>query len=295
MKIKNYSGWIFIDKPEGRTSFDVIRIIKKSLEVKKIGHSGTLDPLASGILGVAIGEATKSIPFFSKRKEYKFEITFGESKDTDDISGVTIDSTELMPSLEQITNCLNQFIGTISQVPPNYSAVKVNGMRAYKLARKNINFELKEKKIEIYNLKCTGQINPSTFSFTVDCSSGTYVRSLARDIAKNMNTLGYISCLRRTKLGKIAEKDIILLDKFCELVHIGDHFGLMHSIQDVLDDIPAVRLDKELSQKFQNGLTFDYCDKKVFFKPLLILSEKRFLGIGELNKGLLKSVRVFNI
>ena len=295
MKIKNYSGWIFIDKPEGRTSFDVIRKIKKSLEVKKIGHSGTLDPLASGILGVAIGEATKSIPFFSKRKEYKFEITFGESKDTDDISGVTIDSTELMPSLEQITNCLNQFIGTISQIPPNYSAVKVNGMRAYKLARKNINFELKEKKIEIYNLKCNGQINPSTFSFTVDCSSGTYVRSLARDIAKNMNTLGYISCLRRTKLGKIAEKDIILLDKFCELVHIGDHFGLMHSIQDVLDDIPAVRLDKELSQKFQNGLTFDYCDKKVFFKPLLILSEKRFLGIGELNKGLLKSVRVFNI
>ena len=294
MESNNYSGWIFIDKPEGKTSFDIIRNIKKILKIKKIGHSGTLDPIASGILGIGIGEATKSIPFFSKRKEYKFEITFGESKDTDDISGKTTMTSQLVPTIGQISNCLNEFIGTISQIPPNYSAVKVNGMRAYKLARNNINFELKEKKIKIYSLQCTGQIDSSTFSFIIDCSSGTYIRSLARDIAKKMNTLGYISYLRRTKLGKITEKDIILVDKFNELVHIGDHFELMHSIQDVLDDIQAVRLDKEFSQKFQNGLTFDYCNKKVYLKPIVIFSETKFLGIGEINKGDLKPVRVFN-
>jgi tRNA pseudouridine55 synthase len=105
-----------------------------------------LDPIASGILGIGIGEATKSIPFFSKRKEYKFEITFGKSKDTDDISGKTTKTSEIIPTIEQISNCLNEFIGSISQVPPNYSAVKVNGRRAYKLARNDINFELKEKK-----------------------------------------------------------------------------------------------------------------------------------------------------
>tara|TARA_B100000929_G_scaffold116293_1_gene92223 strand:+ start:1108 stop:1995 length:888 start_codon:yes stop_codon:yes gene_type:complete len=292
---KIYSGWIFIDKPEGKTSFDIIRHIKKILKIKKIGHSGTLDPIASGILGIGIGEATKSIPFFSKRKEYKFEITFGKSKDTDDISGKTTKTSEIIPTIEQISNCLNEFIGSISQVPPNYSAVKVNGRRAYKLARNDINFELKEKKIEIYNLQCTGQVSPYTFSFIADCSSGTYIRSLARDIGIKLNTLGYISYLRRTKLGKITEKDIILVDKFSELVHIGDHFELMHSIQDVLDDIQAVRLDKEFSQKFQNGLTFDYCNKKVFLKPIVIFSETKFLGIGEINKGNLQPVRVFNV
>ena len=295
MKTNNYSGWIFIDKPEGKTSFDVIRSIRKILQVKKIGHSGTLDPIASGILGVAIGEATKSIPFFSKRKEYKFNITFGASKDTDDVSGRTTETAKLIPNKEEISSCLDKFIGKINQLPPKYSAVKVNGQRAYKLARSNINFELKKKKIEIYNLRCTGQVNQETFSFIAECSTGTYIRSLARDIAENLNTLGYISYLRRTKLGKITEKEIILVDKFIELVHIGDHFRLMHSIQDVLDDIQAVRLDKEFSQKFKNGLTFDYCNKKVFLRPLAVFSENQFLGIAEIIKGNLKPVRVFNI
>ena len=295
MKINDYSGWIFIDKPKGKTSFDVIRYIKKILKIKKIGHSGTLDPIATGILGIGIGEATKSIPFFSKIKEYKFEITFGELKDTDDISGKTIKTSEHIPTIEQISNCLNEFIGIISQVPPNYSAVKVNGRRAYKLARNEIDFELKEKTIEIYSLQCTGQVSASTFSFIAECSSGTYIRSLARDIARKLNTLGYISYLRRTKLGKITEKDAILVDKFSELVHIGDHYELMHSIQDVLDDIQAVRLDKECSYKFQNGVTFDFCNKKVFLRPIVIFSKTKFLGIGEIIKGNLKPIRVFNI
>ncbi len=295
MENNNYSGWVFIDKPEGKTSFDVIRSIKKILKIKKIGHSGTLDPIASGILGIGIGEATKSIPFFSKRKEYKFNITFGESKDTDDISGKTTNISKLIPTKDQIAQCLNEFKGRIFQIPPKYSAIKVKGRRAYNLARNNITFELKERQIEVYDLQCTGQVSQSTFSFIADCSSGTYIRSLARDIAAKLNTLGYISYLRRTKLGKITEKEIILVDKFNELVHIGVHFEFMHSIQDVLDDIQAVRLDREFSQKFRNGVIFDYCNRKVFLKPVLIFSEKDFLGIAEIKEGYIKPIRVFNI
>jgi tRNA pseudouridine55 synthase len=288
------SGWIFIDKPVGKTSFDVIRVLKKILQIKKIGHSGTLDPIATGILGIAIGEATKSIPFFSKRKEYKFKIVFGESRDTDDISGKTVETIKSIPKIKEVRNCLRYFIGDIAQIPPKYSAVKVNGKRAYKLARNNENFQLKEKNISIYSLKCTGQEDAKTFSFVLECSSGTYVRALARDIAKRLDTLGYISYLRRTKLGRIKEKNIILLDKFEELVHIGDHFELIYPIQDALDDIPAVRLGGELGQKFQNGLSIDFFNKDIFYKPLLILSRTEFLGIGQLNQGSLNPIRVFN-
>ena len=120
-------------------------------------------------------------------------------------------TSKLIPTIDQISCCLNEFKGEIYQVPPKYSAVKVNGKRAYNLARNNIDFKLKKKKIEIYNLECTGQISKSSFSFVADCTSGTYIRSLARDISAKLNTVGYISYLRRTKLGKFTEKDIILV------------------------------------------------------------------------------------
>jgi tRNA pseudouridine55 synthase len=289
-----FSGWIFIDKHEGITSFQVVHEIRKILQLKKIGHCGTLDPFATGILGIAIGEATKSIPYYSKKKEYKFKIVFGESRDTDDLMGEIISITNTVPKLEEINECLTDFVGDILQVPPNYSAVKVHGRRAYVLARNKENFNLKEKKITIDNLQCTDQENEKTFSFVLNCSSGTYVRALARDIAIKLGSLGYVSYLRRTKLGRINEKDIILLEKFKELVHIGDHFGIIHSIEDVLDDIPAVRLDNKCSKQFHNGLNIDFCNKSFFQKPLLIMSENKFLGIGQLNQGNINPIRVFN-
>ena len=220
---------------------------------------------------------------------------FGESKDTDDITGKTVNRSNIIPTLEEIDQCLKKFIGKLSQVPPKYSAVKVNGKRAYKLARNNEKFELKAKKVSIKSLECLGTKNSKEYCFKMECSPGTYVRSIARDLGKMLGTFAYVSKLRRIKIGGIEEKDIILLDKFEELVHIGVHFEVMHSIRDVLDDIPAVLIDDELSHKFQNGLSFEYHSKKFETDYLLIETKNRFVGIGRETKGKIKPIRVFNL
>jgi len=289
------NSWIFIDKPKNVTSFQVIKRLKKILNIKKIGHSGTLDPFATGILAIALGEATKSIHYFNQNKVYKFNVVFGELKDTDDITGRTIKKSNVIPKLDEINQCIRKFIGKNAQIPPQYSAVKVNGKRAYKLARENQKFELKAKDVFIGNIKCLGIKNMNEYSFVMECSTGTYVRSVARDLGKMLGTYAYVSELRRVKIGKIDEKDIILLDKFEELVHIGDHFEVMHSIRDVLDDIPAVLIDQELSRKFRNGLSFEYFSKKSENDYLLIETNTKFVGIGKAIEGKIKPVRVFNL
>ncbi len=289
------NSWIFIDKPKNITSFEVIKRLKKILNIKKIGHSGTLDPFATGILAIALGEATKSIHYFNQNKVYKFNVVFGELKDTDDITGRTIKKSNIIPTLDEINQCIRKFIGKNAQIPPQYSAVKVNGKRAYKLARENQRIELKAKDVFIENIKCLGAKNMNEYSFIMECSTGTYVRSVARDLGKMLGTYAYVSDLRRVKIGKIDEKDIILLDKFEELVHIGGHFEVMHSIREVLDDIPAVLIDQEISHKFRNGLSFEYINKKSENEYLLIETNTKFVGIGKAIEDKIKPVRVFNL
>jgi len=289
------NGWIFIDKPKNITSFRVIKRLKKVLNIKKIGHTGTLDPFATGILAIALGEATKSIHYLNQNKVYKFNVVFGELKDTDDITGKTIKKSNILPTLAEIDQCIEKFIGKHRQIPPQFSAVKINGKRAYKLARNNEKFELKAKDVFIKSIECLGAKNKNEYSFIMECSTGTYVRSIARDLGNMLGTYAYVSELRRVKIGKIEEKDIILLDKFEELVHIGEHFEVMHSIRKVLDDIPAVLIDQELSLKFQNGLGFEYSNKKLENDFLLVETDKKFIGIGKASEGKIKPVRVFNL
>ena len=288
-------GWIFIDKPKEISSFEVIRKLRKILNIKKIGHAGTLDPFATGVLAVALGEATKSISYFNASKFYQFRVLFGISKDTDDSTGKTLQTSEAIPSKKDIDVCLKNFIGFQQQVPPRYSAVKINGKRAYKLARENKTFEIKSKEVNIQNLTCSATEKKEEFIFTMECSSGTYVRSFARDLGKMLNTFAHVSELRRIKIGKFGENNIILLDNLAELVHIGDHFEMIHSIQDVLDDIPAVQLNSDLSKKFRNGLNFEYFNKDIFEDTLLIISDEKLLGIGKVIEGKIKPVRVFNL
>ena len=289
------NGWLFIDKPKDITSFKVVQRVRKVLNVKKIGHAGTLDPFATGILAIAVGEATKSIRYFNQNKVYAFKVVFGVSKDTDDITGRTIKKSKNIPTIDQINYSLSTFIGKHKQVPPRYSAVKVNGKRAYTLARNNEKFIIKAKNVFIKSLECLGKEKKNEYSFMMECSTGTYVRSIARDLGKILGTHAYVSELRRVKMGKIEEKDIILLDKFEELVHIGDHFDLMHSIRDVLDDIPAVLINRELSHKFRNGLSFKYLGKKTETDYLLIETTSDFVGIGKAEDGIIKPIRVFNL
>ena len=288
-------GWIFIDKPKEISSFEVIRKLRKILNIKKIGHAGTLDPFATGVLAVALGEATKSISYFNASKFYQFRVLFGISKDTDDSTGKTLQTSDAIPSKKDIDVCLKNFIGFQQQVPPRYSAVKINGKRAYKLARENKTFEIKSKEVNIQSLTCLATEKKEEFIFTMECSSGTYVRSFARDLGKMLNTFAHVSELRRIKIGKFGENNIILLDNLAELVHIGDHFEMIHSIQDVLDDIPAVQLNRDLSKKFRNGLNFDYFNEDIFEDTLLIISDEKLLGIGKVIEGKIKPVRVFNL
>ena len=288
-------GWIFIDKPKEISSFEVIRKLRKILNIKKIGHAGTLDPFATGVLAVALGEATKSISYFNASKFYQFRVLFGISKDTDDSTGKTLQTSDTIPSKKDIDVCLKNFIGFQQQVPPRYSAVKINGKRAYKLARENKTFEIKSKEVNIQNLTCSATEKKEEFIFTMECSSGTYVRSFARDLGKMLNTFAHVSELRRIKVGKFGENNIILLDNLAELVHIGDHFEMIHPIEDVLDDIPAVQLNRDLSKKFRNGLNFDYFNEDIFEDTLLIISDEKLLGIGKVIEGKIKPVRVFNL
>ena len=289
------NGWVFIDKPKNLTSFQVIKALRKVLKIKKIGHAGTLDPFATGILAVAIGEATKSIKYFNKTRHYSFKVVFGEEKDTDDITGKTIKSCNKIPTKHQIDQCLKSFLGEHEQVPPKYSAIKIRGERAYKLARSNYSFEIEPRIVRIIRLECHKTSIVNEFSFLLECSSGTYVRSIARDLGNMLGTCGYVSELRRIKIGQIDEKDIILLDKFLELVHIGDHFEVMHSIKEVLDDIPAVRIGNELRHKFQNGLSFNYFNDKSNIDYLLVENNKDLLGVGKAIEGKIKPIRLFNL
>ena len=293
--IKKLNGWIFIDKPPDLSSFEVIKIVKKILKINKLGHSGTLDPFATGVLAIALGEATKSIKYFNPKKTYDFDITFGELKDTDDIKGKTINSSDFIPDLEKIKKILPEFLGTTEQIPPKFSAVKVNGVRAYKLARKEKNFELKAKKILIHSIECSDNKKKNTYSFLMSCSTGTYVRSFARDLAKRLNTYAYVSKLRRTKIGKFGEKDIILLDKLSNLVHIGDHFKTIHPVEDVLDGIPAVNLKTQDGQSFKNGLEIKFFNKDLFLDDLLVFANGNLIGVGKIIKGLMSPKRGFNL
>ena len=293
--IRKLNGWIFIDKPHDLSSFEVVKIVKKILKINKLGHSGTLDPFATGVLAIALGEATKSVKYFNTKKTYDFDVTFGELKDTDDIKGKTIQSSKLIPDLEEIKKILPEFIGSIDQIPPKFSAVKVNGVRAYKLARKDSNFELKAKKISIHSIDCFDNKKKNTYSFLMSCSSGTYVRSLARDLAKRLNTYAYVSKLRRTEIGKFGEKDIILLDKLSNLVHIGDHFKTIHPVEDVLDDIPAVNLKTQDGQRFKNGLEIKFFSKDLSLENLLVFANGNLIGVGKIINGLMSPKRGFNL
>jgi len=294
MKKKYINGWLFIDKPIGVTSFYVIKKIRKFLNIKKIGHSGTLDPLASGVLGIAIGEATKSIDYLNNKKEYEFNITFGKSKTTEDLEGETLDSTRSIPNKKEIIAILKNFLGVIEQYPPKHSSIKMNGIRSYNLARKDLNFETKKRKVFIYDLVHIKQLNEHTHKFKTICSSGTYIRSIGRDIAIKLNSLGYISFLRRTRISKISEKNIISLDNLIELVHIGNHFEMVQPIESVLDDIPAVYLNKEDTKKFRNGQMLNIFESSSKVNKLLVL-DKEVVGIGKVEEGTLVPIRMFNI
>ena len=209
----NLNGWIIIDKQAGVTSRQIVNKMSKIFRLNKIGHGGTLDPMATGVLPIALGEATKLISFIqNKKKKYLFTIKWGEATDTEDIEGKVIEKSDIRPNKEQINKALNAFIGKIKQKPPVFSAIKINGQRSYNLARSKISISHKPRQIDVHELSLKKIINLDFAEFEVVCGKGTYVRSLARDIAEKLNTRGHITNLRRQFVGNFHEKDTIFID-----------------------------------------------------------------------------------
>ena len=204
---RDVHGWLVLDKPVGMTSTHAVSVVKRLFSAKRAGHAGTLDPLASGALPIALGEATKTVPFvMDGRKLYEFTVRWGEERDTDDAEGRVIAASEQRPSAEAIRALLPSYIGSISQVPPRYSAIKIEGERAYDLARDGETVELEARLVEIARLELVATPDPDHAVLHAECGKGTYVRSLARDMGRALGCFGHVSALRRVAVGHLAQK-----------------------------------------------------------------------------------------
>ena len=234
------NGWVIVDKPVGMTSTRVVSLVKRLFNTKKAGHGGTLDPFATGVLPIALGEATKTMPYIlESSKAYRFRVKWGEGRSTEDLEGEVTEISAHRPTPADIGHILSQFCGEIEQVPPRYSAIHIDGKRAYDLARAGEDFEVPSRRVTIESLTFL-EADAETALFDVTCSKGTYIRSLARDMARALGTCGHLIELRRTKAGPFCDKDAILLDSLIEMGHKAVGEGCVLPLQAALDDILAV-------------------------------------------------------
>ena len=292
------NGWLNIFKEQGYTSSHIVRTLKKRFNIKKIGHYGTLDPLASGVLPLALGEATKTIQFITcNRKAYSFFINWGKETDTCDKAGKVLRETDARPDLAKIKPTIKKyFIGDVEQIPPIFSAVKVNGKRAYQLARKNEKFEINSKRIKIIKFELLRFINKNKAQFFVSCGPGTYVRGLARDLSKKLGTLGYASNIVRLKNSYFSISKSISFDKIIKL-NTPSFYNKLLPIDYVLKNFEEIKLEKKYSDMLKDG-------KMVFLSELnndeekdsifLIKCNSELVSIANLKKGYIIPRRNFN-
>jgi tRNA pseudouridine55 synthase len=250
-------GWLIIDKPGGITSNRVITALKRATRMKA-GHAGTLDPLATGVLPVALGEATKTVSFLSKAtKRYGFRVRWGIATDTEDSEGATAGESPARPDETAIRAILPQFIGTLAQRPPAYSAIKIAGRRAYALARAGRAPEMTERKITVFALALTALPDLDYADFAATVGEGTYIRALARDMAEALGTLGHIVALRRLSVGRFTEAQAISLDLAMTLGHSLFASGHLLPLEAALDDIPALALTADEAARLRHGQQID--------------------------------------
>lgn len=249
-------GWVVLDKPLGLSSTQALSRVRWHLNAEKGGHGGTLDPLASGILPLAFGEATKTVSYaMDGRKTYQFTVRWGEKTATDDGEGEVIARSDHRPDTVAIQAALASFVGEIDQIPPRYSAIKVNGERAYDVARSGEEVELASRRVRIDRLALIDQRDSDHATFEVDCGKGTYVRSLARDIANLLGTLGHVVELRRTRVGPFTLEQAISLDDLIAMEQSAAVERLLLPLETVLDDIPALALTEAEAHRLRHGQT----------------------------------------
>lgn len=297
LKGEKINGWLIVDKPVGIGSTTVVNQTRHLFNAQKNGHTGTLDPFASGVLPIAFGEATKLIPYVTDgSKEYEFTLKFGVTTDTLDLTGKITSSGGITPSKEQILSVLPSFIGEITQIPPAYSAIKIAGQRAYDLARQGQNVTIPERQITVYDLQLLDILPDSQASFRVSCSKGTYVRTLGADIALKLGTCGYLTSLRRTKCGKFSLSDTILLDNLKKM----DYSALQQSLLPLLTclcDITVIAISKEDGERLKKGQKLSAASYSLSNKNLeaVAVTDNQPIAIVRVEGKSISPIRVFNL
>ena len=296
------NGWLILDKPYGMSSNRALTIIKRNFNARKAGHSGTLDPLATGVLPVALGEATKTVPFvFDGRKSYRFTVAWGTETNTHDIEGTVDFESENRPSVEDIRAVLGDFIGEIEQIPPRFSAIKVNGERAYAKARDGEEFELEPRPVNIYTLEIIEIPDENHCVLEATCGKGTYVRAIARDLGRKLGCYGHIKHLRRTRVGHFLENASISLDKIEELGHSAAGcealMDLLLPVEAALDDIPALTVNSADAARLKRGqsVILRGRDAPIITGSVYAMSRGTLVALGNVQSGELRPIRVFNL
>lgn len=301
---KEINGWLILDKPVGLTSTEALSVVKRIYQAAKAGHAGTLDPLASGMLPIAFGEATKTVPYVvDGRKIYQFTVEWGVETDTDDSEGKVINRSELIPSTEAIRAVLANFTGEIRQVPPKFSAIKIDGERAYDLARDGEEVVLEARTIEVHRLDLIDQPDATHAVFEAECGKGTYVRALARDMGRALGTFGHVTALRRQLVGPFDEEDMVTLSEIRETGDIETPAdrdtalgNLLLPVSTALDDIPALAVSRGDAARLRRGqsVMLRGRDAPANLDLVCVTSGDDLVAVGAIERGELLPRRVFS-
>jgi tRNA pseudouridine55 synthase len=299
---RKIDGWLILDKPQGITSTAALAKVKRALDAQKAGHGGTLDPLATGVLPIALGAATKTVPYvMDGTKIYHFTLRFGEARDTDDADGAVIETSAHRPDDAAINAALPALRGRIMQTPPIFSAIKVAGERAYDLAREGQVPELAPRPAQVDRFDLIERIDADTAVFEVHSGKGVYMRALARDLARACGTVGHVVALRRLRVGPFTEAMAVSLDNLLDPAHTPAAFpDLVRPLETALDDIPALALTADEASTLAHGQPLslvtlmgripDSANPDGGFARVLVGG--RVLAIGRLEDGLLKPERI---
>jgi len=299
------NGWVCLDKPFGMGSTEAVSKVRRLFDAQKAGHAGTLDPLASGILPVALGEATKTVPFMMEaQKVYRFTLNWGISTDSLDREGEITGRSDVRPDVEAVRAALPAFVGEIDQVPPQFSAIKVDGQRAYDLAREGTDFELASRRVMIHEATVSDAPDADHVELTIRTGKGVYVRSLARDLASVLGAEGHVSALRRERVGPFSTENAVTLDFLTDLVHRDAASEGLLPVATALDDIPELAVTDQDAFSLRQGRPIVLLPRQVEtlkgrlrdgYRTVSAFQGQTLVALGQLRAGRLEPDRVFNL
>ncbi|MBR1398663.1 MAG: tRNA pseudouridine(55) synthase TruB [Alphaproteobacteria bacterium] len=296
-KADNVNGWLIVDKPKNMGSTQVVGKTRYLMHANKNGHTGTLDPFATGVLPIAFGEATKLVPFVTDgNKEYEFVLKFGEQTVTDDTESEVVATCNKIPSEAEILAAIPEFVGEITQIPSAFSAIKINGQQAYKLARKGENVEIPPRKIKIFSLELL-EYHGKTAKFRVKCSKGTYVRTLGKDLALSLGSLGHLTELRRTQCGIFSLKDKILLENLEKIEYVEERRKFLLPTETSLRDIAEIAVSEDDAIKLSKGqcLSVKGYDVKASESLSAAMCDDCLVALVRIDDKKISPIRVFNL